>query len=165
MNPTIAIALRVFKAGPRKPNAEMIEDLVGAGLNRRLAVQLFLLLPVAYCRTMFEPHGVHFPDYFQLSDESGAVIVSIPFSSVSFLSDALAAAKMSCDGDESFIAVAGRSAEFRAVNQLLLSGAELKNISCSAGLMSRKHFEEYVTPPPPGRRPAWWKFWEKTRDA
>ena len=163
MNDSITIALKVFIAGRHKPGVEILEDLVGAGLERRLAVQIFLLLPVAYCRVMFEPRGVYFPDYFQLRDDSSSVVGSLPFTSIRFWKDALSAANASTEGGDAFIAVAGRSAEFRAVNQLLIDGAALKDIRCSAGLMKKSDFEEYLSVPNVDR--AWWKFWTRSQSA
>jgi hypothetical protein len=129
MNEAIASALTIFRESPELDDESAFRALVDGGMERPIAARMVEFLPIAYCRVLLLNSGVQFSNSFvraasplkiqSLSCEP----VWIPF---------LAYAESEIRGGTArreMLMIAGRSAEFHAINQMLNQGAELKNVT------------------------------------
>jgi hypothetical protein len=128
MNEAIASALAIFRNSPQLDDESIFRALVQRGIERSLAARIVEFLPIAYCRMLFLNSGVQFSNSFTRAasplkiQSLSWVPVWVPF---------LAYAESEIRGGvgrHELLIVAGRSAEFQAINQLLDKGAELKNL-------------------------------------
>ena len=128
MNAAIASALTIFRNSPELDDESVFWALVDSGVERSLAASIFEFLPSAYCRVLLLKSGVRFSNSFiraasPLKTQSlSAEPVWVPL---------LAYAESEIRGgatSQEIMMVAGRSAEFQAINQMLHKKAELKNI-------------------------------------
>jgi hypothetical protein len=109
--------------------------LIAEGLTVPFAARLVQFLPMVYCRLMLEPSGVLFSGSFRLRLANGQITPERPLVSEPIWNEVLAFAKREIDGGISakdILAIAARSAEFDAVNQLLNKGAKLENLSLTS---------------------------------
>lgn len=131
MNDLISKAVALMRSSPSSGDPEIHRMLVTDGMKPALAARLVEFLPMAYCRLLLKDSGVRFPDTFQRRQATGKI------SSERFLSSepiwkavttfAASEAERGISRDD-LLSVAGRSAEFQALNQLLNKGAKLRNI-------------------------------------
>jgi hypothetical protein len=131
MTDFIALALSAIRDSTESDDVTLHRKLVVEGLTRSLAARLVEFLPMAYCRLMLEPSGVHFSNSFQRRLTDGQVTPEQPLSSQPIWNEVLAFAKSEIDhgiSPEDLLAVAGRCAEFDAVNQLLNRRSKMKDI-------------------------------------
>lgn len=87
---------------------------------------------MVYCRLMLESSGVRFSETFRLRLANGQITPEQTLVSEPIWNEVLAFAKREIRGGISakdILAIAARSAEFHAVNQLLNKGAKLENLS------------------------------------
>jgi hypothetical protein len=127
----IITAVSVFRSSPERTDEEVYQILVSKGIERRLAARLVEFLPAAYCRVIVEPTGARFPDTFQRSREDGTAMEPVPLASEEVWTAALDYARGEISrglSREDKLRLAGRSAEFRAANDLLKQGSKLQNI-------------------------------------
>jgi len=124
----IAIALAIFRNSPQLDDKSAFRALVQRGIERSLAAHIVEFLPSAYCRVLFLNSGVQFSNSFTRT-ESPRKIQSFSWLPiwVPFLAYAESEIRRGVGRDE-LLMVAGRSAEFHAINQLLDQGSELKNV-------------------------------------
>lgn len=111
---------------------ERVLELLGAdGINKDLAQQLLVFVPMAFAREPLEREGVAFPDkviLFSLRTPRRK-IVRLSECCVYFAAKSLAySVALSPTSQINRLLVAGRSAEFHLVNQLLMQGGRLGDI-------------------------------------
>ena len=124
----IALALAIFRNTPQLDDKSAFRALVQRGIERSLAAHIVEFLPSAYCRVLFLKSGVQFANSFTRT-ESPRKIQSFSWLPiwVPFLAYAESEVRRGVGRDE-LLMVAGRSAEFHAINQLLDKGSELRNV-------------------------------------
>jgi len=128
VNEAIASALTIFRNSPELDDESVFLALVAAGVESQVASRIVEFLPIAYCRVLFLKSGVQFSNSFTRATSP------LEIRSFSFVPEwvfFLAHAESEIRGgttNEQILTVAGRSAEFHAINQLLDKGAELKNL-------------------------------------
>jgi len=128
VNEAIASALTIFRTSPELDDESVFRALVGEGIERSLAAHIVEFLPLAYCRVLFLNSGVRFSDSFTRSTSPPKMhSFSLLPEWVFFLAHAESEIRRGATRQE-ILMVAGRSAEFQAINQLLDRKAELKNI-------------------------------------
>jgi hypothetical protein len=131
MKDQISRAVALFRNSPNKDDVELHSELVKMGIDRKLSARFIEFLPVAYSRVMLANSGARFTEAFQRRLPTGALSAKQPFSSDrvwdAVLEFAHAEVARGVSGKD-LLALAGRSAEFDAVNQLLNRGAKLENI-------------------------------------
>ena len=128
MNEGIASALTIFRNSPELDDESVFQALVDKGVDRSLAARIVEFLPIAYCRVLLVKSGVQFSNSFT---RAGSPLKVQSLSSVAIWVPLLAYAEANIrEGatSQEILMVAGRSAEFQAVNQLLDKKAELKNL-------------------------------------
>ena len=104
--------------------------LLADGLQPPLAARLIEFVPLAYGRVLLTKTGARFSDSFQRKLPTG-VLQEHLLSSEPVWSAALEFARSESQRHTSaqdFLAVAGRSAEFQAANELLNRGSKLENL-------------------------------------
>jgi hypothetical protein len=137
MNVCIAQAVSIFRFSPDLDEFAVFERLVSGGVERRLAARLVEFLPMAYVRVLLAKSGVRFPDCFERKLPSGALekrlLVSEPVwnASLEFALDEASRGIPKAD----LMALAGRSAEFQAANELLNGGSKLDDVRFTPSLM------------------------------
>jgi len=129
MNEHIASALELFRSSRELDDEAIFRELVKRGLPRPLAARLVEFLPSAYCRALLRKSGVQFSDSFtrRTSKEEPKSLSSEPI-----WIDALEYAETEMRKDatrDEILMVAGRSAEFQGINQMLHKGSQLKNLA------------------------------------
>jgi len=105
------------------------------GIDPRTAARLVEFLPSAYCRVMLANRGVQFSEMFRRRLSDGSLSPERPLLSEPTWCKLLDYARQEIAGGISqrdLLAVAGRSAEFDATNQLLNKGVRLKNVRLTA---------------------------------
>ena len=129
VNEAIANALRIFRNSPELDDESVFRALVDRGVERSLAARMVEFLPIVYCRLLLLNSGVQFSNSFTRGTSSPRVQslslepVWVPL---------LAYAESEMRGGltkEQILMVAGRSAEFQAINELLRKGTGLKNVA------------------------------------
>jgi hypothetical protein len=135
----ISTAVRILRESPDSSDEEIFVALVRAGIERKDAARLVEFLPIAYCRLLLGSSGVCFSDTFQRRTPGGDTSAELPLTSESIwveISDfAKAEVHHGVPRDE-WLALAGRSAEFAVINQLLNQGAKLTNVALTPVLLS-----------------------------
>src|SRR5437667_8608211 len=124
MNKELSNAVAVFRRSPNLGDDEIHRAIVAAGVEPRLADRLIEFLPIAYCRLILANSGARFSDMFQRILPSG-ISEKRSFSSEPVWNAALAFARAEVKSGvsrEDLLAVAARSAECHAANQLLQKG-------------------------------------------
>jgi hypothetical protein len=131
MQAAIPMALSVFRSCPELTDEEIYRVLLSKGVERRLAARLVEFLPAAYCRVILEPTGARFSDTFQRFRKDGITAKLVPLASGQVWTAALDYARGEIGrglSRDDKLRLAGRSAEFRAANDLLKRGSKLQNI-------------------------------------
>jgi hypothetical protein len=92
------------------------------------------LLPVAYCRLIHEASGTRFSDTFQQVLPDGGIFSERSLSSEAAVAFARTEVERGVPGKD-LLALAARSAEFDAANQLLNRGAKLHGLAFAPALL------------------------------
>jgi hypothetical protein len=129
MNEAIASALTIFRKSPELDDESVFRALIDRGVERSTAARIVEFLPIAYCRVLLLNSGVQFSNTF-VRAASPLKIQSLSFEPVwiPFLAYAESEIRGGTARRE-MLMVAGRSAEFQAINRMLDEGAELKNVA------------------------------------
>lgn len=128
MNEAIATALTIFRNSPDLDDESVFRALVHKGVERSLAARIVEFLPIAYCRVLLRKSGVQFSNSFI---RVGSPLETQSLSSIPLWSSLVAYAESEPGRgatSQQILMVAGRSAEFQAINEMLDTKAELKNL-------------------------------------
>lgn len=131
MSGAISRAVAIFREFPNASDEEVLRKLATAGVERVVARRLVEFLPMAYCRLIFSDTGVTFSDRFQRKLADGSLSAEQPLGSEPLWAEALSFAKSEKQGGvtgAALLAIAARSSEFDATNQLAKQGSKLKDI-------------------------------------
>jgi len=135
VNEAIASALTIFRNSPELDDQSVFQALIDKGVERSLAARIVEFLPIAYCRVLLVKSGVQFSNIFT---RAGSPLNVQSLSCVPIWVPLLAYAEAEIrEGAtrQEILMVAGRSAEFQAINQMLNNNAELKNIVLTSILL------------------------------
>ena len=141
-----------FLHEPRSEDATAYEKLCEAGLATNEAEEGVAFVPMAFARTLLEPEGVTFPAYYLLVNRDTGRTRRYKLEDQPVYCAARQMSKGLPSGENKrriFEVVAGRSAEFNAVNRLLEQGSQVKDISLVPTAVLTK--QEIQRP--------WWQFW------
>jgi len=131
----VALAVELFRTSPQFDDMEMFSALLARGISRRLAARLIEFVPMAYCQVVLGKLGIRFSESFR---RGGTQSRSRPLSSepVWRAACSLAASEASQGiGQQEMLLVAGRSAEFQAVNNLLKQGSKAAEITLTVPVL------------------------------
>ena len=121
MREHIQSAVQIFRSHPDAEDDEILKLIMDVGTERPLAIQLLLLVPLAYGRVMLSDDDLLFSNtYRTLEPRQQGRLDALPL-----WAEALEFAKQ--DREPSF-PIASRSAEFRAANAALCDGERIENL-------------------------------------
>ncbi len=129
MRDSIAKVVHLFVSSPSLNDDEVFERLVAEGVERKLAASLLAFIPMVYVRIMLEKSKVHFPDYYEQELLTGERETR-PLSSEAVWGQLYNFARSQITqgiSSQDLLNIAGRSAEFDAINQALNQGYELED--------------------------------------
>lgn len=160
----ILLAPPVFAAHARGGLRAIRLGLEEAGVPPRLAVEIVEFLPLALARALLDGMGVHFEDYYVRHTSGGRVIGQKSLADEPVFREGLAAAdELSGDG-AAYLAVAGWSAEYQAINKAMNAGARPENLRFGPPVVLADHDDERRFDDTSGgaqpRDRAWWQFWK-----
>src|SRR5262252_7257080 len=131
MTEDIEKAVSIFRNLPNLGDPAVYQILVADGVERHRAARLVEFLPMVYCRAVLRKSGARFSDTFRrklrdsFSEEMKLSSDPVWNAAVAFASSEIQRGVRGQD----LLAVAVRSAEFDAANQLLNKGSKLENIA------------------------------------
>jgi hypothetical protein len=137
MRESIAKVVYLFRNSPELDDDEVFERLIAEGIERRLAASLLTLLPMVYVRIMLEKSKVRFAEFYEQQLPSGGSEKRQLSSEPAWEpSNEFARAEISRGiSKQDLLNVAGRSAEFDALNRLLNHGHKLDTASMTPCLV------------------------------
>ena len=159
MHQLIAKAVDIFRRSPGLDESGILESFLTLGMDRKTAVRLVVFLPMAYCYQMLPQ--VPFPGTFQTRLADGHISEERQLSSEPLWGEATEFARTESKhglSKNDMLFLAGRSAEFNVINQLLKGGSKLEDIRLTCPLLL--WFEDEPGVGEPKRRP----FWRKKLD-
>jgi hypothetical protein len=131
MNLTATIAQAVDLLRRQLDDISVYRELVAHGIERSIAARLVEFLPIVYCRLLLARSGVHFAETYCRVLPNGTRTSSRPFSGESLWNELMTFAEVEIATGvkrPQVLAIAGRSAEWRVVNELLRGKAPLEDV-------------------------------------
>ncbi len=116
---------------------EIFNILILQGIDKNIAKKIIQFVPLAFCRVILESSGIVFSNYYQVSEYNGEISELRPLQDEEVFNEAIAIAianSSSLCGDE-LLVIAGRSAEFNVINELLNEGAFMNELELIPTLM------------------------------
>jgi hypothetical protein len=160
----ILLAPPVFAAHARGGLPAIRLGLEEAGIPSRLAIEIIEFLPLALARALLDGMGVHFEDYYVRHTSGGRVIGQKLLADEPVFREGLGVAnEMSGDG-AAYLAVAGWSAEYQAINRAMNAGSRPEDLRCAQPVVFADHDDERRFDDTSGgvqpRERTWWQFWK-----
>lgn len=160
----ILLAIPVFEAYPNGGPADLRAKLAEGGVPPDLAAEVVDFLPLAFARAMLDGMGVRFADHYVRRTAQGREIGTKRLADEPVFREGLTiACEVSGLGDGAFLAVAGRSPEYRAVSRALDGGARPEDMECHPPVVSANHDDRRAFDDTSGGRQArerpWWQLW------
>ena len=113
--------VKIFRANPHLDADEILQLIIDTGVERRLAIHLVALLPLAYGRVLLSDTGALFPNtYLCLGKPGKGRLDELPL-----WGEAIAFAQ---NDAEPFFPIASRSPEVRAADQALRDGKKPESL-------------------------------------
>lgn len=114
--------------GKELEDNKLVELLVSNGIPELEAIEIMLFLPVAFCRKLL-PQINWPPDYVDFYSKNRQITRLYKDNPRYLIIQSEAENYWTLNADKDIVLnVAGRSAEFKSINQLLLGGSQLKDI-------------------------------------
>lgn len=132
--------VKLLRESQHLADDEIRKELVRQGIDPDMALRLVEFLPMAYARLVFQRSGARFSDRFKRVGRDGTlreyVLADEPVwkPALGFAQHEIA---RGTPGSE-LVAVAARSAEFQAANELLNKGSKLKDIVFTPTVLTRE---------------------------
>jgi hypothetical protein len=161
----ILLAVPAFAAHARGGPSAVRGELEEAGVPAPLAAEVVEFLPLALARAMLHGMGITFADYYVRQTAQGRVIGERLLADEPVYREGLAiAGEISGMGEDVFLAVAGWSPEYKAINRAMNSGSLPEDLQCAPPVMLANHedrrtFDDTSGGAPP-RAKTWWQFWK-----
>jgi hypothetical protein len=160
----ILLAMPAFASHAKGGPFAIREEIERAGVPRQLATEIVEFLPLALARALLGGMGIHFEDHYVRQTARGRVIGQKLLIDEPVFREGLAIAnEISADGG-AFVAVAGCSAEYRAVNEAMNSGSRPEDLRCAPPVVfadydDGRSFHDTSGGAQPRSR-SWWQFWK-----
>lgn len=155
MRAVVEAAIPIFIEHSTADDSSLISGLVASGCDQTTASRLVEFMPLGFTRVMLADSGVKFSQTFVRVQTDGEYSAEILLSDEPVFVAATSVAQAGVVREE-MIAVAGRSAEFHAINEALYKGSQLSNLVCSPPVLM---WGESVMPSQ--RRRRWWQVWRR----
>jgi hypothetical protein len=160
----ILLALPVFAAQTQGGLPVIRLRLEEVGVPPRLAVEIVEFLPLALARALLDGMGVHFEDHYVRQTAGGRVIGQKLLTDEPVFREGLEVAnELSGDG-AAYLAVAGWSVEYQAINRAMNAGSRAEDLRCPPPIVfadnhDERRFDDTSGGVQPRARP-WWQFWK-----
>ena len=154
----LELYVRAVLSTPEADDSDVGAALLQSGVSERRAFELILWVPFAFGRTLLRGPGLVLPDHFSIINSEGTRVGRGAFRDQPVyvaalnLPDELRRTGYSA---EDFMAIAGRSAEVKAVNSALYAGSQLADLELEEPAVFLPWFEPNAVD---SRRP-WWRVW------
>ena len=130
-----------------------------------MAAEIVEFLPVALARALLDGMGIRFADHYVRQTAQGRVIGTKRLTDEPVYREGLAlAAEIGGLGEDVFLAVAGRSPEYRAVSRALNTGRRAEDLECPLVVVTANHEDQRTFDDISGgqqpRSEKWWQFWK-----
>jgi hypothetical protein len=160
----ILLAIPVFASHARGGLFAIREEIERVGVPPELAAEIVEFLPLALARALLDGMGIHFEDHYVRQTARGRVIGQKLLSDEAVFREGLAIAnEISSDGG-AFIAVAGWSVEYQAINKAMNSGSRPEDLRCEPPVVFAEYDDERAFDDTSGgvqpRSRPWWRFWK-----
>lgn len=151
----IKVVVDCIIANPHLTDERLTSVLKEKGLDESFVPSYLIWIPIAFCRFMLQGE-IEFPAYYQSYDSTTKTLNRKSYSEHLLFQEATKYAEIAVAkglrGDN-FVAVAGRSAEFHAINQMDLLGSKLENIVLTEARIVKTAFDDQVQKK---KRFFWW---------
>jgi hypothetical protein len=125
----LAEFIEVFHNNRQADNVTMAKILISKGIDEEIAWKVINFMPIAFNRVMLASEEINFKTtYVVLIDDSTQMKKSLIEEDIFNQSILLAQSKIGNMSGDIWLSVAGRSAEFHVINELLKSGSQLKDL-------------------------------------
>ena len=164
LHPHIQTAAEILAQNAQLDDDGIMRLLTERGLEKKLAIDLYLFLPTAFTRAMFEGRGPTFqPTYRVVDPKSGKRDAHRYDANPVYVEARRVARHWLADPErrQQCLNIAGRSAELDALNNLLHKGSKLENIRFVESQIPA-YESDYLRSQPPEvehRKRPWWKLW------
>jgi hypothetical protein len=148
-------AIPVFVQFARSNDRALVAALVSSVCDKPTAARLVAFMPLAFARALLGDSGVKLSGTFVRSLARRGLFTEIPLAGEPVF--AAADVARAGVGREEMLAIAGRSAEFHAINHALLSGSKLEDLECAPPVLMWDYNCEPVT----ARRRRLWHVWRR----
>jgi hypothetical protein len=153
MRHIIELAVQVFRDNPDVDEDEILERMIIGGIERRMASQFVVLLPLAYGREVLSDTGVLFSDFYVYPNEPGRGRLS----ALPLWAEAVEFAKQD---PEAAFPIASRSPEIRAANEAMKDGQKLEDLVWGP-VAFLSHLESIPGLERSAKKPSWWRqIWD-----
>lgn len=125
MRQSIESAVRTIRANSNCSDDEILKLVIESGIEQAMAVQLVVLLPLAYGRVVLSKLGASLPGTYICLGENGKPDREGRLDALPLWAEVVNFAKQDA---EPFLPIAGRSAEFHVANDALLNGSKIENL-------------------------------------
>jgi len=133
----------------------VIDALVDSGLPKAVAREYLILIPIAFAHMMFRDYPRLLSKKCRITLIGEAAVRTLDLRDIETFQLACEVAlswQRKAVGGEKVLAVAGRSAEFNAINGILNQGSRLEDVRCVPVHLLGLEFVPKLLKP-------WWKFW------
>jgi hypothetical protein len=155
LNDAIKKTIGVFHDNIREDDEAIIKKLVGLGIEEPLADRLLNFITTAFCMVMYESTVLNFQHFYVFFDEKGNVSEPLFLIDEPVFTEAYKIARKEFNengADEAYLSIASRDAGYKAVQQAVEAGSELKNLQFAPiGIYNPSYF--YATK-------KWWEIWK-----
>jgi hypothetical protein len=161
----ILLSIPVFGEHGRNGPAAVRAALIAAGIPAHLAAEVVEFLPLALARAMLEGMGIRFADHYVRQTAQGHVVGQKLLADEPVFREGLAIAGEVSGGTDEFMAVAGLSPEYRAIQKLMSSGSQPEDLQCAPPVVlandeDRREFDDTSGGVQPRQKKPWWQFWK-----
>ena len=138
MRNDIVRAVALLRNAQDADDLGVFKTLVAHGIESSIAARLVIFLPMVYCRLLLAKSGARFSERFKTVLPDGTTSVERLLVDEVPWNEAMDFAKSEIAGGidgQAVLAVAQRSAEFSAVNQVVERGSKLEDIRFTASIL------------------------------
>jgi hypothetical protein len=159
---TIELTVQLMRSNPKARANDILQLLIERGIDRLAAVQLVLLVPLAYGRAGLAGCGIQFSDEYRCI-ETGEVGQPRKLSALPLWREIVTFARSEVSsgaGGDALLAVAGGSSEIDAINKVLKDGRKVEGLVLSGPVFLWPEFAASIDLGSTARASRkWWEFW------
>ena len=131
--------IEIFHNNRQADNVTIAEILISKGIDEEIAWKVINFMPIAFNRVILASEEINFKTtYIVLIDDSTQIKKSLTEEDIFNQSILLAQSKTGNMSGDKWLSVAGRSAEFHVINELLKSGSQLKDIGFTDNIIDER---------------------------